>query len=75
MDKTLCSDKKICSCALRILQTELNIPTGKRKATLKFCHVLHVAHNYELHKLTMTRILSQVSGYFNLSILFTRYVG
>ena len=49
---------------------------GKRNATVKFCHVLHVAHKHELQKLTMTRILSQASGgYFNLSILFTRYVG
>ena len=28
----------------------------------KIYHVLHVAHKHELHKLTMTRILSQASG-------------
>ena len=37
---------------------------GKRNATVKICHVLHVAHNHELHKLNMTRILSQASGLF-----------
>ena len=41
-----------------------SILTGKRNATVKFCHVLHVAHKYELHKLTMTRILSEASGLF-----------
>ena len=59
------------SIALRVL----SILTDKRNATVKMCHVLHVAHKHELHKLTMIRILSQTSGYFNLSILFTRYVG
>ena len=36
-----------------------SILTGKRNATVKFCHVLHVAHIHELQKLTMTRILSK----------------
>ena len=48
---------------------ELNIQpptilTGKRNATVKFSHVLHVAHKHELHKLTMTRIWSKASGLF-----------
>ena len=51
-----------------------NILTGKRNATVKFCHVLHVAHKHELNKLTMTRIWVNPRRYFNLLILFTRYV-
>ena len=42
----------------------LYILTGKRNAKVKYCHVLHVAHKHELHKLTMTRILSQASILF-----------
>ena len=45
------------------------ILTGKRNPTVKFCHVLHVAHKHELHKLTMTTILSQALGLLKLSIL------
>ena len=40
------------------------ILTGKRNATVKFRHILFVAHKHELHKLTITRILSQASGLF-----------
>ena len=41
------------------------ILTGKRNATVKFCHVLHVAHKHELHKLTMpNQNWSQASGLF-----------
>ena len=36
---------------------------GNRNVTVKFYHVLHVAHKHKLHKLTMARILSQASGY------------
>ena len=39
-----------------------NILPDKRNATVKFCHVLRMAHKHELPKLTMTRSLSQVSG-------------
>ena len=34
-----------------LLQLFSNILTGKRNATVKFCHVLHHAHKHELHKL------------------------
>ena len=47
-----------------------SILTGKRNATVKFCHVLHVAHNHELHKLTMTRILNQASGLFQCRFVY-----
>ena len=46
---------------------------GQKSVTMKCCHALRVAHNQELHKFSMNRILSQARGYFNLSILFTRY--
>ena len=46
------------------IKTKCTIMTGKRNAKVKFCHVLHVAHNYELLKLTMTRIWSHLSGLF-----------
>ena len=29
---------------------------SKGNTTFKFCHVLHVAHKHELHKLTMTSL-------------------
>ena len=38
------------------------ILTDKINDTVNFCHVLHVAHKHELHRLTITRILSQTSG-------------
>ena len=34
---------------------------GQKKCYSKILHVLHVAHKHELHKLTMTKILSQAS--------------
>ena len=34
----------------------------KKRYIVKLCHVLHVALKHELHKLTMTRILSRASG-------------
>ena len=37
---------------------------GKRNATVKICHALHVANKHELHKLTVARMLSQASGLF-----------
>ena len=60
-----------------LLQTHdiLYILMGKRNSTVKICHVSHVAYKHKLHKLAMTRILSQASGLFDLSILITRYVG
>ena len=51
-------------CAYAMI-TEISRPyilADKRKATVEFCHALHVAHKHELHKLTMNRILSQSSG-------------
>ena len=36
--------------------------TGKRNATVKLRHKLFVAHKHELHKLVMTRILTQAPG-------------
>ena len=40
------------------------ILTDKRNTTVNVCHVLRLAHKHELHKLTMTRILSQASRLF-----------
>ena len=37
---------------------------GQKNTAVKCCHVLHVAHKHELHKLTVTKILSQASGLF-----------
>ena len=37
---------------------------GQKKRYSKNCHVLHVSHKHELHKLTMTRISSQASELF-----------
>ena len=65
--KTHISERLLISLIVYIL-------TGKRNDTVKCCHVLHVAHKHELRKLTMATTLSQASGYFNLSIPFTRYL-
>ena len=49
---------------LCLIKLNISILTGKRNATVKFCHALHVAHKNELQMLTMARILSQASGLF-----------
>ena len=44
------------------------ILTGKRNATVELHQFIHGVHKHELHELTMTRTLSKVCGYLNLSI-------
>ena len=56
-------------------QIKLLYTDRQRYSTVNFCHVLYEAHKHELHKLTMTKILSKARGYLNLLILFTRFVG
>ena len=46
----------------------MSILTGKRNATIELCHVRHMVHIHELHKVTMTRALSKASGCLNISI-------